>query len=75
MKLSEFGISKDSSNLSEKIFNVFKEIKEKGIDLLEWDVNDLVFDKDFIREQMFISNTASEKELETLQSKRKILKI
>ena len=59
MKLSEFGISKDSSNLSEKIFNVFKEIKEKGIDLLEWDVNDLVFDKDFIREQMFISNTAS----------------
>lgn len=63
MKLSEFGISKDSSNLSEKIYNVFKEIKEKGIDLLEWDVNDLVFDKDFIREQMYISNTASEKEL------------
>lgn len=63
MKLSEFGITKNCSDLSVKIANVFAEIKEKGIDLLEWDINGLVFDKDFIREQMYISNTASEKEL------------
>ena len=63
MKLSEFGITNDCSDLSVKIANVFAEIKHKGINLLEWDVNGLVFDKDFIREQMYISNTASEKEL------------
>lgn len=63
MKLSEFGITNDCSNLSAKIANVFAEIKQKGIDLLEWDVNGLIFDKDFICEQMYISNTASEKEL------------
>lgn len=63
MKLSEFGVEKNSKNLSQKIYDIFSEITAKGIDTLEWDVDGLVFDKDFIKEQMYISNTASEKEL------------
>ena len=39
------------------------EIASKGIEILEWDIDGLVFDKDFINEQLYISNTASEKEL------------
>ena len=42
---------------------MFVEIASKGIDILEWDIDGLVFDKDFINEQLYISNTASEKEL------------
>lgn len=63
MRLSEFGINLESKNLSQKICEVFEEISSKGIDTLEWDIDNLIFDKDFIREQMYISNTASEKEL------------
>ena len=63
MRLSEFGINKTTENLPESIFNVFNQITTKNIDLLEWDIDGLVFEKDFIREQMYISNTASEKEL------------
>lgn len=63
MRLSEFGISKGCNNLSQKIYDIFVEIASKGIDILEWDIDGLVFDKDFINEQLYISNTASEKEL------------
>ena len=63
MRLSEFGISKGCNNLSQKIYDMFVEIASKGIDILEWDIDGLVFDKDFINEQLYISNTASEKEL------------
>lgn len=63
MKLTEFGITKDSKNLSQIIYDVFAEITKKGVDTLEWDIDGLVFDKDFINEQLYISNTASEKEL------------
>lgn len=63
MRLSEFNITKGTKNLSQRIFEVFKELGKRGEGLLEWDIDGLVFDKDFIVEQRYISNTASEREL------------
>lgn len=63
MKLSEFGISAGTPNLSQKIYAAMKKVAACGENILEWDVNNLVFDRDFICEKMYISNTASEKEL------------
>lgn len=63
MKLSEFGINAKTENLPQKLFEVMKKVAASGEKVLEWDVNNIVLDKDFICEQMYISNTASEKEL------------
>lgn len=63
MKLSELGISAKTENLSQKIFEAMKKVCASGEKVLEWDINNLLIDKNFISEQMYISNTASEKEL------------
>lgn len=70
MKLSEFGINENSQNLPQQICKILREVSDKGEHLLEWDVDGLVFDKQFIEQQLYISNTASEKELP--KSMRKI---
>lgn len=62
-KLSEFGISKETKGLSQKIFEIFNKIALQQDEILEWDIDGLIFDRDFIVEQRYISNTASESEL------------